>query len=46
MGATWPALMQSVKALLREKKVRSCCQREEDEEGEEEAGEELEGEEV
>lgn len=46
MCATWPALMQSVKALLREKKVRSCCQREEDEEGEEEAGEELEGEEV
>lgn len=38
--------MQSVKALLLEKNVSSCCQREEDVEGEEEAGEEVEGDEV
>lgn len=43
---TWPALIQSVKALLLEKNMRSCCQREEDVDGEEEAGEEVEGEEV
>lgn len=43
---TWPALIQSVKALLLEKNIRSCCQREEDVEGEEEAGDEVEGEEV
>lgn len=35
-----------MKALLLEKNVRSCCQREEEVEGEEEAGEEVEGEEV
>lgn len=43
---TWPALIQSVKALLLVKNMRSCCQREEVVEGEEEAGEEVEGEEV
>lgn len=43
---TWLAVIQSVKALLLEKNVRSCCQREEEVEGEEEAGEEVEGEEV
>lgn len=39
-------MIQSVKAFLLEKKVRSCCQREEDVEGDEEAGEEVEGDEV
>lgn len=39
-------MIQSVKAFLLEKNIRSCCQREEDVEGEEEAGEEVEGEEV
>lgn len=38
--------MQSVKALLLEKKVRSCCHREDDVEGEEEAGEEVDGDDV
>lgn len=35
-----------MKALLLEKNIRSCCQREEDVEGEEEAGDEVDGEEL
>lgn len=38
--------MQSVKALLREKNISSCCHRDEEVDGTDEAGDDVEGEDV